>query len=146
MGAYYKLIRVNSWSYPRFSRKLRSELRETVRKHSMRIVTDIRKDMRQPKHGRTYYYRGRRIIASAPGESPAIRSGRLYKNIDPIFTSDGLQARVDPAAKGVYYAPWLEQGTSRMASRPYIKPAFARRRAAFLKEVRSKLAKSLRAS
>lgn len=143
--AYYKLIRVNSWNYRRFNRALRTELKATVRKHSLRIVADIRKDMRQPKHGRPYPYKGRIIIASAPGESPAIRSGRLYKNLDPVLSNDGLQARIDPAAKGVYYAPWLEEGTENMASRPYIKPAFARRRAAFLKEVRSKLAKSLKA-
>lgn len=144
--AYYKLLRVNKWNYRRFPKKLAAELKLTVRKHSLRIVRDIRKDMRQPKSGRPYPYKGRIIIASAPGESPAIRSGRLYKNLEPIFASDGLQARIDPAARGVKYAPWLEEGTDRMASRPYIRPAFARRRAAFLKEVRSKLAKSVRAS
>lgn len=141
--SYMKLLRVNAWHYPTIRGKLRAELRTTVRVHSLRITADIRKSFKQPKSGRTYYYRGRRIIASAPGESPAIRSGRLYKNVNPIFASSGMQARIDPKAQGVFYAAWLEEGTARMAKRPYIKPAFARRRQAFLNEVRMKLAKSL---
>jgi hypothetical protein len=141
--AYMKLLRVNAWSYPQIRGKLQKELRTTVRVHSLRITADIRKSFRQPKTGRAYYYRGRRIIASAPGEAPAIRSGRLYKNVNPIVSKSGLQARIDPKTQGVFYAAWLEEGTTRMAARPYITPAFARRRQAFLNEVRMKLAKSL---
>lgn len=143
--SHIRLIRVNSWNYRRFDKNLRAELKQTVRKHALRIVADIRKDMRQPKHGRPYPYKGRIIIASAPGESPAIRSRQLYKNVEPIFSDGGLQARVDPLQRGVPYARRLELGDETIAKRPYINPAFQRRRAAFLKEVRSKLAKTLKA-
>jgi hypothetical protein len=141
--SYLKLIRVNTWSYGKLSAKIRADLRAVVAKHIARIAADIRASMRQPKSGRIYYYRGKRIRASAPGESPAIRSGRLYRNITPIVSNGGMQATINPRAKGVYYSVFLEEGTSKMAPRPHLKPFFNRRREAFLAETRARLAKSL---
>ena len=141
---YVRLLRVNRWNYPELNQKTEDVLRAVVGRHAMRIAADIRKSFKAPKSGRVYYYQGRRIQASAPGEPPAIRSGRLYANVDPVFSDSGMQARINPQGQGVFYAAWLETGTSRMEARPYITPAFNRRREAFLTEVRTELAKALR--
>lgn len=143
MPTYVRVLRVNAWNYPRISDKIRRGLADVVRKHATTLAADIRKDFKKPKHGRVYYYKGRRIRASAPGEAPAIRSGALFRNVTPVISANGMQARIDPRARGVKYAAWLEEGTSRMAPRPYINPSFSRRRQAFLNEVRTKLAKAL---
>lgn len=142
MPGTVRLFRVNEWNYPKLSAKLRSSLARTVRIHSLRVSADIRASFRAPKTGRIYYYNGRRYQASAPGEPPAIRSGDLYRNVSPIFSQGGLQARIDPSQNDIFYAPWLEEGTTRMEPRPYLNRAFNRRRQAFLKDVRTQLAKA----
>lgn len=141
--AYVRFIRARVPKFSDIREKIESKLGKAVKKHSLRIAADIRASFKEPKHGRIYYYQGRRIQASAPGEPPAIRSGQLYQNVYPVFSPSGLQAMINPRAKGVFYAAWLEEGTSRMAPRPYITPAFDRRREDFLTEVRTELAKLL---
>ena len=57
--------------------------------------------------------------ASAPGEAPATDTGRLMGSI--YFDREGpLTATV---GSKLAYAEWLEYGTSRMAPRPYFRPA-----------------------
>lgn len=138
-----RVLRVNVWNYAKIEGKLRAEIRAVVNKHIWRIVRDIRAMMRQPKSGNIYYYRGRRIRASAPGEAPAVRSGKLFRNVVPIVQNNGMQATIDPQKRGVRYAPWLELGTTRMKPRPYLRPGFDRRRQAFVTEIRTKLAKAI---
>ena len=62
--------------------------------------------------------------ASAPGQPPTVRTGRLRRSIQmarPSRTQKG-------AAKGwritlrLLYAPYLEDGTKRMEARPFVKP------------------------
>lgn len=71
------------------------------------------------KTGRLYFLRGpsgrkRRHVASAPGETPANRTGNYRKSRD--FNVDGAhQLRFGNTAE---YAGFLETGTSRMKARP----------------------------
>lgn len=57
----------------------------------------------------------RSYAASAPGEPPAVRTGTLRSSWRPIIVE-----QKNPAIESnVLYAPFLEQGTSKMAPRPY---------------------------
>ena len=64
--------------------------------------------------------------ASAPGESPAVRTGRLRQSFNMrVIPSDDGQYLV-LVSTNVYYADDLEYGTEKIAARPFIKPALER--------------------
>jgi len=66
------------------------------------------------RSGRVYRFMGREHIASAPGEPPANRSGRLAGSFEYKARQNELVVYT-----GVEYARYLEQGTSKMEPRPY---------------------------
>ena len=69
-----------------------------------------------PKTGRVYRYRGRDHQASAPGEAPANRSGRLAKSVN--YNVHGpFQMEVGESAP---YAGYLEDGTGKIKPRPHV--------------------------
>lgn len=72
-----------------------------------------------PRSGRLYSYRGRKYRASAPGEPPAKRSGRLSKSFKSVSRSFELVIGNTAFERGFPYPKALEEGTSRMAKRPY---------------------------
>jgi len=60
---------------------------------------------------------------SKPGRGPAVRTGRLRGSITWTLGHD-----ITPYAdigSAVFYAPFVELGTSRMQARPYLRPALA---------------------
>lgn len=59
---------------------------------------------------------------SAPGEGPAVRTGRLRGSITWRLGRDGFGLYAD-IGSNVLYAPYVELGTSRMAARPFLRPA-----------------------
>lgn len=74
----------------------------------------------QPGTGRRYTRGNRTHTASAPGNAPAVDSGRLRQSIGVQQVAEG-HYRV---GTNVEYAPYLEYGTRRMAARPFLRPAF----------------------
>lgn len=68
------------------------------------------KGMNEPKTGRWYSGKPRR--SSAPGEYPAVQSGRLLKSAGTRVTSDSATVGTN-----TYYAKWLREGTRRMQRR-----------------------------
>ncbi len=83
--------------------------------------TARRSIMDGPKTGRIY--RISKTVehrASAPGEAPANRTGRLVASI--VYQVDRQQLHVDITA-GTEYARHLEFGTRKMAARPFLIPA-----------------------
>lgn len=91
-----------------------------IRGFTRGIVARMKALMRQPKTGRISTFRGRRHQASAPGEAPAIRSGRLFRSIRESFPD----AQTGIIEIDTPYAAFLEQGTSRgLAPRPFVRPA-----------------------
>jgi hypothetical protein len=97
--------------------------------HIMRVLNDIGTEIKREledvtsvsnRSGRTYYYRGVKYQASAPGEPPAKRSGRLNESFGLITNIKQMtiynSAKSD---KGFPYPLALDTGTSRMAPRPY---------------------------
>ena len=60
---------------------------------------------------------GKPYTASAPGEPPAVRTGTLRRNWRPVQHGANHQ---NPAIEtNVPYTGYLEQGTSKMAPRPF---------------------------
>lgn len=96
---------------PELFSKLDKAISRFVGRAAEYIEGEVRDSMAQGKSGRHYGDH----IASAPGESPAIDSQNLTNSIQVIIENNGLMARVGTV---VEYAPWLEDGTSRMAARP----------------------------
>lgn len=72
-----------------------------------------------PRTGRMYTYRGRKYRASAPGEPPAKRSGRLSKGFVSKARTFELVIGNTAFEKGFPYPLALETGTSKMDPRPY---------------------------
>jgi HK97 gp10 family phage protein len=99
---------------------------------------DLGKDLRQtasqnilkrPKGGRTYIIRTRggrrrRHVASAPGETHANLSGRLRRSLGwKVRGSSEMEFGYGVDKDTTEYAPFVEDGTRRMAARPSLKIA-----------------------
>ncbi|MGI5155822.1 HK97-gp10 family putative phage morphogenesis protein [Microbispora sp. CA-102843] len=65
---------------------------------------------------------GERTVAGAQAIVP-VRTGNLKNSIGVDFDPDGLGFEAGPTAS---YAPYVEWGTSRMAPRAFLGPAFDR--------------------
>jgi HK97 gp10 family phage protein len=95
-----------------------------VAKQLTRIAIKVERRAKQlastPGRGRVYGRRRHR--ASAPGDGPAVDTGRLRASIahEVGRTGTTLVARV---GTDVEYAKFLELGTSKMAARPFLRPA-----------------------
>jgi HK97 gp10 family phage protein len=76
---------------------------------------------RGSRTGRIYYRRNRTHQASAPGEAPKSDTGYLAGRITTVVDLDGLGANVESQAA---YSKALEFGTTKMAARPFLFPAF----------------------
>lgn len=72
-----------------------------------------------PRTGRVYTFRGRKHQASAPGEVPANRTGRLAKSVR--YEATGHHTLV--FGEDAEYAGFLEHGTRNMAPRPHLRVA-----------------------
>lgn len=107
-------------------RNLSDEVREQVGKAVTGTAIMLRADVveriqRGPASGVVYTKKNPNRVhqASAPGEAPATDTGRLANSIE--FDQVGpLTATV---GSRLIYALYLEYGTSRMAPRPYFRPA-----------------------
>jgi len=88
----------------------------TVRNKAVEVLSGTRS-------GRQYYvpYTKTLYTASAPGEAPAVATGRLRQSIATEVSQDGLQGGV---GTDLDYGLFLEQGTSKMQPRPWLRPSF----------------------
>jgi len=81
------------------------------------VVKNVRNIIKTGKRsGRIYTFRGRAHQASAPGEAPANRTGRLAGS-SSYNVRDYTQMEVGETAD---YALFLEEGTVKMAPRPHL--------------------------
>lgn len=69
-----------------------------------------------PKTGRVYRVRGVNIQASAPGEAPASRTGRLVRSYN--YNVHGYRQMT--VGEDAPYAGFLEDGTRNMKPRPHL--------------------------
>lgn len=78
------------------------------------------KIMTGERHGRVYTYKGKKYTASAPGEPPANRSGKLAHRFWHNQTDKQLTIYSSAFSdEGAPYPFFLERGTSKMEPRPY---------------------------
>uniref|UniRef100_A0A6M3IUY4 Putative tail protein n=1 Tax=viral metagenome TaxID=1070528 RepID=A0A6M3IUY4_9ZZZZ len=77
-----------------------------------------------PKTGRTYpRWGGKKFhIASSPGNPPAVDTGNLKQSIIMDARLPG-EVEVGSTITEPPYPAYLEEGTSRMAARPWLEPA-----------------------
>jgi len=106
-----------------------AEFRRVVEPQALRIMTDYGYEtlarmaelFGRPKSGRVYKSPRGPYRASAPGEPPAIRTGRMFRNrrVEPL-----PPRRVDIVVDTTY-ARILEglQRSDRVAPRPFVRPA-----------------------
>jgi HK97 gp10 family phage protein len=59
---------------------------------------------------------------SVAGSGPSVRTGRLRGSITWRLGVDAISPYAD-IGSAVFYAPFVELGTSRMQARPYLRPA-----------------------
>ncbi len=127
--------------FPALTSKMRSEVAAIVRDAIQSLEERVEESMTWPKSGRLYPRPGGRIHqASAPGEPPAVDTGKLIKSIQSEMESETIGVVY---SDDVEYAPYLEYGTVRVAPRPFMAPAAEYIRPQFLDEL-SKLERRLR--
>lgn len=116
-------------------RRLSDDLREEAGKAVLATAVEMRADIvtsiqRGPASGRTYKKSNptRTHTASALGQPPMSDTGRLANSI----TFDRVGDLTATVGSALNYAPWLEYGTSRMAARPFFRPAIERMRPIYI--------------
>lgn len=85
---------------------------------------------------------GKRHIASKPGEPPNRDTGTLDNNIETVLVAP---LRVEVSSNAAHSAP-LEFGTSKMAARPFMRPAAQKKRAEATRIVRDAVARVVKAA
>lgn len=120
-------------------RELGERLETTLDKRALQLQAEVKRELSKPGTGTTYttkfFTRGRgegRLVipygkrvphtASAPGNPPAVDTGRLRASI--AWQRISKYRRV--VGTNVIYAPYLELGTDRIKPRPFLRPAAER--------------------
>lgn len=89
------------------------------------LINKIKRNLSGTRSGRIYRVVGtkRKYTASAPGEAPAVRTGRLRNSIKYTISGWAGLHLVGRVGTTLEYGAWLEHGTTKMDARPYIGPA-----------------------
>lgn len=100
---------------------LTDEIRNNLRKSLYDIGEEVKRENKRlikskDKTGRIYKFKGRDHQASAPGEAPANRSGRLMKSSNYRVRNHQEMS----IGEEVLWAKFLEEGTRKMSPRPHL--------------------------
>lgn len=90
------------------------------------IRTNTLKRLSGTRSGRTYRVPGTKVFytASAPGESPAQRTGRLRQSIEVDVGMQGASIAGTVGTREEDYPLVLEFGGQKVAARPFLRPAY----------------------
>lgn len=86
------------------------------------VSNRVKKNLSQKGTGRLYQRGGVIHQASAPGQPPAVDTGRLRSSYT-WRTGEDFRGVYVEVGTNVVYAPWLEFGTRYMQARPHLRPA-----------------------
>lgn len=102
-------------------KKHRTNILSALSRHGATVVRALEDVITSgTRSGKVYSYKGRKYTASAPGEPPANRSGRLASSFGFKRTVNELSIFSKAFADNGYEYPWgLEMGNSRIKPRPY---------------------------
>jgi len=144
--------------FPEMEKNIVSEVKKAVAAGAILVQNESKDSMRKRKSGKTYRRgsikrkrKGRNVVvgskfhrASAPGESPAVDTGRLIGSVNHKLTENGLTATVGVHdVTNVKYAKFLEYGTGKIAARPWLFPALEKNRKAIVERVASGLQRAI---
>lgn len=107
-----------------FDRAVASQVEPIMEKTLNELTEIIVEEFSEPKSGRIYrrpiggFYR-----ASAPGEPPAIRTGKLRDSISKPQVGRSGRSVVGRIVIAAPYAEGLERGRGLVAPRPFVAPA-----------------------
>lgn len=101
------------------------ETRRVLAIGGTKMHADIVRSMKNTPRGDKRYRRGKKHhVSSRPGNPPAIDTGNLVGSIR--YDVEGMGLRIGAGINKPPYPKYLEKGTSRMAARPWLKPAVDR--------------------
>ena len=118
-------------------------IRRHLQQTAARAHENAVKSLTAPKSGRLYRRKGQGSSASlagqtrrkkggimhqasAPGEAPAVDTGTMLGNIRPPVPVGGgfrVGALLNGPGGEMMYPKWLEEGTAKIAARPWLRPA-----------------------
>lgn len=106
--------------------EITNAFRKTAYQGGRILLSWIKQDMKQPKTGRVYksyfgvkgkYKQAKFITASAPSETPAIRTGNFRKSVDFAVIGNTKLEWGSGKGSATEYASALEFGTQKMQAR-----------------------------
>lgn len=131
-------------------RAIRAEVRRELQRGALRIeATAAESIIEQTPGGRIYPSKGRKgamHAASPAGSPPNADTGRLHTSITTATVADTAERIAVETGTNVPYGAWLEFGTSKMAPRPFMGPAFDQHVAGTRDRVRAAVTRGARKS
>lgn len=106
------MAELRNWTGPQAVKAIRQRLRHNANAAMLVGVNAIKLKLSEPWPP-----------ASAPGEAPHVRTGTLRRGVTGRVEDDSKGIVILVGVAGVPYAADLEFGKSRLAPRPYIRPA-----------------------
>lgn len=145
--------------FPELKEQIINETKLAVAASALLIQNEAKDSMRKSKGGKTYRRgsikrkrKGQNVVvgskfhrASAPGEPPAVDTGRLIASINHKITNKGLTATIGVHdITKVKYGKFLEYGTARIKARPWLFPALEKKRKDIEKRISEGIKRAMR--
>ena len=127
------------------SRKMEEAVMAGLFSAGLDIERDAKESVRQKGTGRIYKRGGVMHQASSAGNPPATDTGRLLNSITTVQkTQEGvIEVKAGGGKSQVKYAAMLEFGTSKMAERPFMRPALLKNKKNVQDKVNNRVKKAL---
>jgi hypothetical protein len=120
-----------------FMKAMEDESRKQLRDVLTRYERIVQESFTEEKHGNEYVRGGKVHVASAPGEAPAIDTGRLRQSIRWMIekmSATAWKGTIGTTMRAAKYPAALEFGSSGMEARPAWRLAFEK----LVKEINTK--------
>lgn len=103
-------------------REVKAAMRDELKKIGVEGEERMKRSMQNTGKAHWFYRRPDGAIhwPSAPGYAPAIDSGRLFSSIVLDTADESIEIGSEEKSGFTDYAFWLNEGTSKMAARPFV--------------------------